>query len=521
MGVSFPPMPFPFPALVAFTLIFELLERAKNRTSGNLWFLFKHSFVGFWIWNFFATYWLTLTAINVPEGSEQLSSFIAGLLSGMINAYFMTIPVMLVFALCRNKGRVFTLMMFLVAWLSFEYLHFNWELSWAWLTLGHFFAEFPLLIQYIEFTGIHGVSLWILSINILLFLYFKEGKLIKSASYLLVALVLIPPLSGLLLTLDFRQVFQPSGEISVRIIQPNVNPYSKFDQQTTSYQIQKMAELANSPGIDTINLVLMPETALPQTVVTRELEMDPQVQPFLKLVKENHNNLITGITEVRTFSPEQVPKVTAEKYGDLYYDVCNSALMINNQPGHQTYQKAKLVPMVERTPFLETMAFLKHFYIDLGGSFGNLGYPDSSINLITNQGTKIAALICYESEFGEYTTEFVRKGAELISVITNDGWWLQSSGYLQHAAWSRLRAIETRRSLVRSANTGVSLVCNSKGEISQFLGWGKIGKLDARVPLYKHLTFYVQYGWMYGYLFLIAFFILIIISFSGLVKKTV
>jgi apolipoprotein N-acyltransferase len=108
--------------------------------------------------------------------------------------------------------------------------------------------------------------------------------------------------------------------------------------------------------------------------------------------------------------------------------------------------------------------------------------------------TGIGPIICYESVYGEFVTGYVKNGANLLFVITNDGWWGDTPGYHQHAAFSSLRAIETRRSLARSANTGISCLINQRGDIFQKLGWWKRGAIKGTLNANRKLTYYVKNG---------------------------
>ena len=96
----------------------------------------------------------------------------------------------------------------------------------------------------------------------------------------------------------------------------------------------------------------------------------------------------------------------------------------------------------------------------------------------------------------------------MFAIITNDGWWDVSEGHKQHLSYAKLRAIENRRNIVRSANTGISAVINYKGEIIQSISYGEEGFIKSEVPLFKKITFYVKYG---DYIFRISLFFLIII----------
>ena len=103
-------------------------------------------------------------------------------------------------------------------------------------------------------------------------------------------------------------------------------------------------------------------------------------------------------------------------------------------------------------------------------------------------------MICYESIYGAYVNEYIKQGAQFLGVLTNDAWWGDTQGHKQLLSYTRLRAIETRKSIARSANTGISAFINQRGEIIQSLGYGKKGALRGTVLANENITTYVRYG---------------------------
>jgi apolipoprotein N-acyltransferase len=110
----------------------------------------------------------------------------------------------------------------------------------------------------------------------------------------------------------------------------------------------------------------------------------------------------------------------------------------------QIYHKSKLVPGVEKMPWPAVFKYIEKFAIDLGGISGSLGMQEERVAFFT-QDKKFAAgpIVCYESVYGEYVGEYVKKGANFLAIITNDGWWGDTPGYRQHLQYGALRAIET------------------------------------------------------------------------------
>src|SRR5258706_1529504 len=144
-------------------------------------------------------------------------------------------------------------------------------------------------------------------------------------------------------------------------------------------------------------------------------------------------------------------------------------------------------------PYPSVFGFLDKYSIDMGGMSGSLGTQDDR-NVFAHGNYKAAPVICYESIFGDFLSGYVRNGAEMIFIITNDGWWGNSPGYKQHAAYGRLRAVEFRRSIARSANTGISCFINQRGDVEQATPWWTEEVIKARLNKNDALTFYAKHG---------------------------
>jgi apolipoprotein N-acyltransferase len=152
------------------------------------------------------------------------------------------------------------------------------------------------------------------------------------------------------------------------------------------------------------------------------------------------------------------------------------------------------VPGAEEIPFGNALSFLKPAFEHLGGAVGSYGsQPEPSV-FYSQGGIGADPVICYESIWGEYVATSVHMGAQFIAIITNDGWWENTSGKDQHLDYAKLRAIETRRWVCRSANTGISAFINERGDIVQRTGWWTRTALKQDINLNQDMTFYVLYG---------------------------
>lgn len=466
------------------------------------------------------------TALSVADKNEAIMAFIAGLLATVCNAALMSIPFQLYLFTRKRTSRAIALAAFVCYWVTFEFLHYNWDLTWSWLTVGQGFTFYPFYIQYIEFTGVLGVSALALICNALFFEtlcrtneaaqladFTKEPfpRPVKKTLYIFAGVAALPLVLYPLIMIPGRDVFQPVGQIGVRVLQPNVDPYNKFNVLPEGEQMDEFYNMAVSRPLNGIQLVVLPETAVPRSVEEAKITEHYLLEKYYRFVNQHpQTDILSGLVAIRFYDKKRgdIPPQSASPYvmqtdtkiDTVYYDFYNAAAVFGSDD-KRVYKKAKLVPFTERTPFLETMTFLKDYHIDIGGGFGSYGLPDSIHSLILGSGIKIAPIICYESQFGDFVRKVMNDGAQLGCIITNDGWFGRSSGHIQHAYFTVLRAIETRRDFARSANTGRSLFCNNKGHIDEnYIGWWEKGVIDKTLNLYDAQTFYMRFGDWIGYL---------------------
>ncbi len=178
----------------------------------------------------------------------------------------------------------------------------------------------------------------------------------------------------------------------------------------------------------------------------------------------------------------------------MYYDVFNAALQMEDSLPLQDYRKSKLVPGVEKMPYPGLLGLLGGLAIDLGGISGSLGEQADREVFFNRDNVGVAPVICYESVYGDYVTEYIRNGAEAIFIITNDGWWSNTAGHRQHLQYASLRAIETRRDIARSANTGISCFVNRRGDILQATKYWEPAVINGTIRLSGEQTFFVRHG---------------------------
>ena len=216
------------------------------------------------------------------------------------------------------------------------------------------------------------------------------------------------------------------------------------------------------------------------------------VQRFLN--KYKNGNLITGAETFKLYTKPVTGNETYDEQSHLYFQAYNSAVNIENSAKVQFYHKSKLVPGAEAMPFGDALSFLKPVFAQLGGATGSYGRQDEPNVFYSQSGIGVAPAVCFDSIWGEWIATSVHKGAQFIAIITNDGWWENTSGKDQHLDYAKLRAIETRRWVCRSANTGISAFINQRGDVVQHTKWWTKTAIKQDINLNSDMTFYVLHG---------------------------
>jgi len=375
-------------------------------------------------------------------------------------------------------------------WIGYEYLHFTWSLAWPWLTLGNGLANSPKIIQWYEYTGAMGGSLWIFIINILLFSiyisYIQKGIMKSRGKILCLLLVILLPSISSIWTYNHYKEKGTSWRIG--IIQPNIDPYTeKFKGMSEKEQSQRLLLMTDSIISDSINFIIWPETAIKSIWENNKLINNYVIHNlYNKTILYPSLNIIIGATTKSIIT-------TGKKKGKNRV-VYNSALLINKGKKIQIYHKNILVPGVERMPFDKYSKLMNKFLINIGGTSESLGTTTEEENFTSSSGMKVASAICFESVFGGYIAQRIKKEAGLIFFLTNDGWCKGTTGYLQHLSHTCLRAIETRRSIAQAANTGVSALINQRGDIIKKTKWWEKAVMQGELKSNDKITFYVKYG---------------------------
>ena len=489
LGISFPPFPFPFTLLIFVGLIpyFVVIKKRTTLVSIN-----KATFLFSFIFSIITIYW-------VGSWSSEADPFLMMAGAALLLAYpcVMLIPSTLYYLAKKVFPKIDVLWLFPVSWVTLEYLLSLTDLRFPWLLLGHGLAKFNLFIQGADIVGTFGLSLTTAYINVLIYKSYFGRK--KSAKYNLRPALVASVIFLVFLIYGIYKVssFKISDrKIKVGIVQPDLNPWDKWKTRNLNQLLKNYLDLSQECINKDAELILWPETALPVYAFGGTF---PFVEDSIfNFINRNNVSLLTGMPDcVYYYGKAKLPEhAKYSESGNFYYTTYNAVLGLNpSAPKIQRYGKMKLVPIGERVPFVDQIAFLGDiFKWGVGITSWNVGQDTTVFKIFNNSldTINIGGLVCYESVDPAFVSAFVLKGAEMITVVTNDSWYGKSSGPYQHKDFAILRAVENRRSVVRCANGGVSCIINAKGEILAETEMFNKTTLVGEVPIQDEKTFYTQ-----------------------------
>ena len=485
-------------ALVAFVPLLcaeAVAEQCKVRAS---WIYPAAAFVA---WNAATTFWVC----NATVGG--------GIFAILANAAQMLL-IWLLFRLARKRLPGVVPYIFLAAmWIAWERRYFSVEISWPWLTLGGAFAQSTRTIQWYEYTGMLGGSLWVWLSNLGIFgllvavsdgYWQRWNKLARACASIGIILVIAGPVvASKMIWSSYGE--RSEGELEVVIGQPNFDPYQKFESMSQAEQtailLDGFADALSARPAGPV-LLLAPETFtgdifLNQPEASRTLQ---SIRTFLGA--HPGAEMLLGASTYDIYATHAAPDILARQYGDGWILSHNSAVMATASDPIEVYHKSKLVVGTELTPYPKIFVPLDDWLsrkMGVSGLMGRcIGQEEVSLLHFGPQRVPLGCAVCYESVYGEYCTEYVKAGAQAMTIITNDAWWGDTPGYRQHLNFARLRAIELRRDIARCGNTGISCFIDQRGEIQDQSSWWTRETLSGQVNLSTEQTAFVRHGDLVG-----------------------
>jgi len=475
---------------LGFVPLLYIVERVIEKGEKG-WLAFRYSYSAFLVWNILTTFWVANT------------SFVPSIVAFTLNSLFMTIPFMFYYAFRKRFNLNLSLVAFAAFWISWEMIHLRWEISWPWLTLGNAFSSRSLWVQWYEYTGHLGGSVWVLAMNALIFSVIqkiRKGGQMKVTSLLYPMLLLVGPMFASFFIFFGYQ--EKGEEINVCVVQPNYEPHYEKFSIPDRVQLSEFIELVKESATDTTDYIVFPETSFKFINIDGVKEDNKMNSLYNMLDSFPRANLITGLVSYKLYADKEEGvdnlREIRPRNGMNYMQIQNSAVELDDRESeYGVHVKGKLVPGAEIFPYSKLLFFLEPIVKKAGGS--TAGHARSKDpNVLSGGKANVGASICYESIYGYWMRKFVNNGADLFFVVTNDGWWDNTPGHRQHLAFSILRAIEFRRSIARSANTGVSCVIDQHGRVFHPQQYGTKSAFNATIQANDQLTIYARYGDIVG-----------------------
>jgi apolipoprotein N-acyltransferase len=520
VGCSFPPSPFSSLAYVAFIPFFIVFVSVDT-----LWRLLRTSYVMLFVFHVITLYWTGgFTHLRDPWLAAS------GVALLLVHPLFYWPTIMLSWFVRKRLGVLVGLLSFSFFWVGFEYVHSLEEIAFPWLTLGNSQAYDLARVQILEYTSVYGLSWLILLFNLLGFLLITcvatgRWRITSLPSMsVLAALVIVyfgPVLYGTARMAHIDSLLHQE-RLRVAVIQPNIDPWEKWGEgyvdKFRAYEKQLDLLLTETKKLEdkNLDLIVWPETAIPYRILL------PQNFDRWRILRDRLDSigvpLFTGIPFTTYYDSLVAPK-TANRIQNtsMYYEDFNSAvLIVPGQGVGDVYKKILLVPFGERIPYAETLHFLiEPFKWNVGIGMWAKGKDTVVFSLpVGDTIHRFSGMICYESVFPNFVRQFVRRGAEFLIIITNDSWWGNTSGAYQHAAYASLRAVETRRWIIRAANGGISGFVDPSGRIHSATSMYTQATIVGTIQPSDQLTFYVEHGDLFALLCLFCSGIFVILGVS-------
>lgn len=472
LGIAWPPLPLGLLLFISFIPLLLLADSGQARQKP--YEFFRYAFLALVVRNLIILYWISMVSVAACLSTIMLISL---LFAGVLSCYQWLRTYL------RHKFLAYLLLV--SVWVSMEWFC-EVILKFPWTTLGFGLASQVNLVQWFEYTGVYGGSIWILAVNILLYeswLAWTRPAVqsrLKTALTLACILAIAVPAGFSLYTF---YTYRPSmNAIQVVVVQPDVSLPAKFDKLKSNGQLDRLLALSRQAGKTNTEYFIWPETAIePWHALNEDSLLHNasiiRIRNFLAAYPSG--NIITGAL---TYSQNR-------KHGDSSW--YNSALHLENADRIQIYHKTMLVPGTETSMF--GLGIARGIYVYLGGLARTFSTTAPDI-FYAQSGMGIAPVICFESVFGSYVAhDLVFKGAQLIAVISNDAWWGNSSGIWQHLEYMRLLAIENRRSIACSSNGGISALINQQGIVVARADPGKEAALSGELLLQEEPSYYSEH----------------------------
>jgi apolipoprotein N-acyltransferase len=468
LAAAFPPLPFGPLAAVAFVPFFAAVAGRGPKAS------FGMGYAAGLVWSAATLYWIAWPTAAGFVGAMVILPFSFGLFG---------------FGLAWLRGAwgdaAFAAAPFL--WAGLEKASEWGPLAFPWNSLAAVLAGQPVWIQFADRTGAVGVSFWLVGLNVLAYfivLRLREGKRTRLLGAALVLAVLAPLLYGVG---AMRSQAEGGKPVRISLLQGNVDPYKKWtpaflDSNFIIYdRLTRRAAAESKP-----DLIVWPETATACYLRHRYVYLN-----WIKHLADTLGaHILTGSHDY-----EWAPDDSIRTY--------NAVFLIRPRSWDiDRYCKMRLVPFSEHVPWADRFPALRRLAFSVRSDMGDYSTGDSTgvfrARFEDGRAASFSPLICFESVFPGLAARCAVEGAQFLVVITNDGWFGDTSGPRQHAAIASLRAVENRRWVARCANTGISEFVDPAGRVVSKTAFDREAVLTGSVIPRSDRTFFSRHPDWFG-----------------------
>ncbi len=359
-------------------------------------------------------------------------------------------------------------------WVIIEWIRSSGEFGFPWGSIGYSLVRYPAMMQGAAFLGVLGLGAIIIMVNML----WAEARLsarlrTKGLYFAAGAALLVLNLLGGKAAIERFDAEKTDKRFTVALVQPNIDLTVKWQPEFVDSTFNLIERLTQQAAGFRPGLVVFPETAAP-VYLRYSLKHRSRMED---LARSTGAGIFIGFLDGR----HDGPKGSVNFY--------NSSALFDPNGGYAQYDKNHLLPFGEVIPFGWKFRFLQKI------DFGQANFqPGPKKPPIPSPVGNLAPLICFESTFSELSRKAVESGADVFVNITNDGWFGSTPGPYQHSDMAILRAVENRRFLLRSGNTGVTMVVDPVGRVSHKLAMNKEGFLIGEIHGVRGKTFYTRHG---------------------------
>lgn len=426
-------------------------------------------------------YWIVIV-LGRYGGLGWYFSYPATVLLSLYMAIYFGLFVLIAGGVLKRWGAPVFLVLAPLLWVGLDWLRGVLFSGLPWMDLGYGLWQSTYLLQVADIFGHHFLTFLIVLGNAVIFLAVqrKNKKAVTKAFSLVAVVFLCVGGYGYFRLAQLDERLAQTEKIRFGIVQGNIDQSMKWEPAEQKRTVDSYVQLTRTllDGEKAPQLVVWPETALPFYP-----SRSPLFDPVPHLANEANAAILTGSPWFETVDAKQ-----------RIFNFYNGALLLPpDGKGIDLYFKSHLVPFGEYVPLRKVLFFLGPL-VETVGDFtpGKIEKP------LTYKSARCGVLICFESIFPEITRKWVGNGANVLINLTNDAWYGRSSAPHHSMAMSVLRAVESRRSLVRAANTGISGFVDPLGRVEKssdiFVTWAE----SRNVFLLEEMSFHSRYGYLFG-----------------------